>query len=148
MGYYSEGCLGCQNVNRQLELNNNIIDFSFCTDGVQIFRSSKVTMWRAILNLPPSKRFKSQNILLNCLWVGPSKPPMNHLLEPLTQRISQLSSAGITIQVGSGYAIVKATLSLAVFDLPAKAAVLNCKQFNGHYGCSVCLNRGVQQGRC
>ena len=48
----------------------------------------------------------------------------------------------------SGYATVKAKLSLAVFDLPAKAAVLNCKQFNGNYGCSVCLNPGFQQGRC
>ena len=108
------------------------IAFSLCTDGVQIFKSSKVTMWPvylAILNLPPSKRFKSQNVILSSLWVGPSKPPMNHLLEPLTQRISQLSSTGVTIQVGSGYATVKAKLSLAVFDLPAKAAVLNCKQF-------------------
>ncbi len=30
----------------------------------------------------------------------------------------------------------------AVFDLPAKAAVLCAKQFNGKHGCSVCLHPG------
>ena len=31
-----------------------------------------------------------------------------------------------------------------MFDLPAKAAVLCCKQYNGEYGCHVCLNPGKQ----
>lgn len=31
---------------------------------------------------------------------------------------------------------------MGVFDLPAKAAVLCSKQFNGEYGCSVCLHPG------
>jgi len=31
---------------------------------------------------------------------------------------------------------------MGVFDLPAKAAVLCCKQYNGEYGCHVCLHPG------
>lgn len=31
---------------------------------------------------------------------------------------------------------------MGVFDLPAKAAVLCAKQYNGEYGCSVCLHPG------
>ena len=34
---------------------------------------------------------------------------------------------------------------LGIFDLPGKAAALDMKQFNGEYGCSVCLNPGVHQ---
>ena len=30
-----------------------------------------------------------------------------------------------------------------VFDLPAKAAVLNIVQFNGHYGCTYCTDKGI-----
>ena len=33
---------------------------------------------------------------------------------------------------------------MGFFDLPAKAAVLCSKQFNGKYGCSVCLHPGVR----
>ena len=31
---------------------------------------------------------------------------------------------------------------MGVFDLPAKSAVLSAKQYNGKYGCSVCLHPG------
>ena len=126
------------------------IALSLCTDGVPIFKSSRVTMWPvylAILNLPPSKIYKSQNIILCSLWVGPGKPPMEHFLKPLTERMSRLSSTGVKMKMTSGYVTVKAKLVLAVFDLPAKAAVLNCKQYNGKYGCHVCLNPGFQEGR-
>lgn len=38
---------------------------------------------------------------------------------------------------------------IMVADLPAKAAVLNCNQFNGRYGCSDCEIEGkvVKKGR-
>lgn len=34
-----------------------------------------------------------------------------------------------------------------IADLPAKAAMLNIKQFNGEYGCAVCLHPGESSGR-
>ena len=40
--------------------------------------------------------------------------------------------------------IFKVKLVLANFDLPAKASVLNCKQFNGKYGCTVCYHPGLR----
>ena len=38
---------------------------------------------------------------------------------------------------------VKARLLMCSVDLPAKAIVLNCKQFNGQYGCTYCEDEGV-----
>ena len=43
---------------------------------------------------------------------------------------------------GIGHQIVRARLICAVMDLPAKALVLNCNQYNGAFGCSVCKNPG------
>lgn len=42
-----------------------------------------------------------------------------------------------------GKQLVKALLICAVLDLPAKAAMLNCIQYNGEYGCSTCKHPGT-----
>ena len=36
---------------------------------------------------------------------------------------------------------------MGVFDLPARAAATNTKQYNGEYGCLYCLDKGVYQNR-
>lgn len=36
---------------------------------------------------------------------------------------------------------------MAVFDLPAKSAATNTKQFNGEYGCFYCLDKGEVHNR-
>lgn len=38
-------------------------------------------------------------------------------------------------------------LLCATCDLPAKAAVMNCIQYNGYYGCSRCLQRGMTRSQ-
>ena len=55
-----------------------------------------------------------------------------------------LSRDGITITLPTGISLcMKAKLVVGIFDLPAKAMVLSCKQFNVEYGCTVCLHPGV-----
>ncbi len=39
---------------------------------------------------------------------------------------------------------VRTKLMFGVFDMPAKAAVLNQKQFNGEFGCPTCLHPGTR----
>ena len=41
-----------------------------------------------------------------------------------------------------GQKLCRAMLLLSTLDLPAKAAVVNVKQWNGEYGCSVCVAPG------
>ena len=38
---------------------------------------------------------------------------------------------------------IRVRLLLTVCDLPAKAMVLNQKQYNGYYSCNFCLDEGV-----
>lgn len=39
--------------------------------------------------------------------------------------------------------VCRAALICGTFDLPARAAVLNMVQFNGYWGCSKCLQKGI-----
>ena len=43
---------------------------------------------------------------------------------------------------GEGEKIVKAELLCAVVDLPAKALLMNCNQYNGKFGCAICKAPG------
>ena len=68
---------------------------------------------------------------------------MNHLIKATTKHLDHLSTAGYNISLSpNGLANFKVKLVLAIFDLPAKATALSCKQFNGKYGCTVCLHPG------
>ena len=96
-----------------------------------------------ILNLPPSIQMKAENIMLAGVWVGPHKPSMKLLLEPIIDDLKYLYTDGLTVMLPNGHADFKAKLAMAVFDLPAKASVLNCKQFNGKFGCCVCYHPGL-----
>ena len=47
------------------------------------------------------------------------------------------------VEVGNvGKRVVRAQLLCAIVDLPAKAALMNCLQYNGQYGCSTCKHPG------
>ena len=118
---------------------------SLSTDGVPLFKSSKVSLWPVylvILNLPANIRMNSENVVLSGMWVGPAKPEMSLLLDPVIEHLKHLSSTGMVVHLPSGDVVIRAELVMGVFDLPAKAAVLCSKQFNGEFGCSVCLHKG------
>ena len=124
---------------------------TLCTDGIPIYKSSSITLWPIllmILNLPPLLRQKAENIILCGLWYGPNKPDASLLLDPVMKVLNNLYEKGFEIkrsQVQTQLCRVK--LVSAVFDLIARALVLKMKQFNGEYGCSVCLHPGKQLGK-
>ena len=57
-------------------------------------------------------------------------------------RLEPLTSSGVTVDTPEGLTTIRARIMMGIFDLPAKAAVLSSKQFNGEYGCSVCTHPG------
>ena len=64
---------------------------------------------------------------------------MKLLLQPLAHQISRLQPF---VKTPRGLTQFTASIVMAVFNLPAKAAALCAKQFNGQYGCSICLHPG------
>ena len=125
--------------------HNNRIGLGLSTDGIPLFKSSSTSMWPVyvtILNLPPSIQMKAENIMLAGVWVRPHKPSMKLLLEPIIDDLKYLYTDGLTVTLPpNGHADFKV---MAVFDLPAKASVLKCKQFNGKFGCCVCYHPGLR----
>ena len=116
-----------------------------CADGVQLFKSSKQTVWPillAVTNLPPGIRMNAENLILAGIWQGPIKPPMSLVLPPVLEKINHLKANGIVVQTPSGLRTVKASLLIGVFDLPARAMATNMTQYNGRYSCTYCLDKG------
>ena len=117
--------------------SKSALALSLNTDGVPLFKSSSWSLWPVfltILNLPANIRMKAENVLLAGLWYGPTKPPMKQLLEPVLENLQHLSAPGVVVRTPSGLRTIYARLVMGVFDLPAKAAVLCAKQFNGEHG--------------
>ena len=62
------------------------ISLSWYTDGVPVFKSSKISVWHFYLSineLPLEIRKKRENTLLAGLWHGDSKPDMNRFLHSI-----------------------------------------------------------------
>lgn len=89
---------------------------------------------------------KSENVLLCGLWYGPTKPRMSDLLGPVLKNIRRLAFSGLSIMLPAGLRTIRAKIVVGIFDLPAKAAVLCAKQFNGEFGCAVCIHPGLSLG--
>lgn len=53
-------------------------------------------------NLPREVRMNAENIILCGLWIGPTKPLMHPLLEPILKTMRELSTVGLSIKVPSG----------------------------------------------
>ena len=47
-----------------------------------------------------------------------------------------------------GRLLIKAHLLAVTVDLPAKAMVANMKQYNGKFGCSICMDEGESRASC
>ena len=111
-------------------------------DGLPIFRSA-VSLWpiQLVLNeLPPKHR--KNNIILAGLWFGPTKPSMFTFLKPFTEEMQNLAENGIQWNNGDRVITTKVFLSLCALDSVARCQIANMKQFNGEYGCGLCLNKG------
>ncbi len=87
-----------------------------------------------------------RNLVLAGIWLGPVKPDMIILLQPILERIFSMHQNGIVFQTPSGTKCLRAKLLCGIFDLPARAAVLNLTQWNGRFGCTYCLDEGTQVG--
>ena len=62
-----------------------ILSFTYNTDSVPLFKSSKFSLWPlyfAVNELPCPQRFQRENMILAGLWYGEKKPLMLNFLKP------------------------------------------------------------------
>lgn len=122
------------------------LSFTYNTDGVPLFKSSKFSLWPlyfAVNELPCPQRFQRENMILAGLWYGERKPLMLNFLKPFHTALSKLETDGVEAKSPSGECFIsKAILLLGTCDMPAKCMVCNSTQFNGFYGCLKCKQPG------
>ena len=132
--------------NHGLLSDPNNISFSLNTDGAPLFKSSNVSIWPVYLlinELPLAQRKKRNHSLFYGVWISSSKPQMWSFLKPLFEELQLLESKGQLFTDDEGKEFIgKCVLLTCTCDLPARALVYNCNQFNGQYSCWHCLQPG------
>lgn len=132
--------------------NNSNLTVTFNTDGINLYRSSKIELWPiflAVNELSPNLRFARQNVILTGIWQGKGKPPMDAFLKVFSEKMNDLHENGLTIKIKNKDVNVKVMVICGTCDLPAKASVLNMSLFNGSHSCITCEEPGtvVSQGK-
>lgn len=119
------------------------LTYTFNTDGMPIFSSSKCSLWPIYLiinELPPKTR--KENMILAGVWFGKCEPKMNLFLSKFVQEANKLAVDGVN-WMDEGLATNSKLYGVCCnVDAPAKALMQNVMQFNGYMGCGLCYHPG------
>ncbi|XP_072140998.1 uncharacterized protein [Dermacentor andersoni] len=131
-----------RSVRKQKNMTWCDITLTMNTDGAPVFDASKNSIWpiQVMVNeLPVLTRW--QNVLISGVWYSHVHPPM-HLF--MKQFVEEVNSIGKLVWSHAGRTIESAVhVIVCCVDSPARAAILNRKQYNGYFGCSWCLEQGI-----
>lgn len=131
-----------QRVRQSLALSWSDITMSFNTDGAVVFKSAKHSMWPIQLTvneLPVMTRW--QHILLGGLWFSKKHPPLHLLIKSFVKEFNNIGH--ITWCHGSERIHSFLYTIFCFVDSPARAVLLNMKQYNGYQSCSWCMEFGT-----
>ncbi|KAG0437206.1 hypothetical protein HPB47_017557 [Ixodes persulcatus] len=118
------------------------ITLTFNTDGARVFNSNKSSLWpvQCVINeLPVLTRWS--NVLLGGLWFGAGHPDMVMFLNEFVEEINRIGT--IAWECDGHLIESRVQVICSCVDAPARAAVLNMKQYNGYYGCTWCFQKGT-----
>ena len=121
------------------------VSFLMNTDGVPVFKSSKVSIWPLYLvinELNYSKRMAYENMIFAGLWFGEKKPAMWTFLKPHSHSFAALEKGVYVNSPERGQFLCKGILLACTCDLPARCLLCNGMQYNGENGCWKCLQPG------
>ena len=122
------------------------VTLTMFTDGVSLFKSSKVSLWPVYLvvnELSPYSRFLKKNMVLWGLWQGQGKPKMNTFFFPFVQDMRTLYNGGLSVETSAGNHTIYVITNALTMDLQARACVFNMVQHNGLCACIFCEETGV-----
>ncbi|XP_036147846.1 uncharacterized protein LOC118647308 [Monomorium pharaonis] len=126
-------------------ISNYDITLQWNADGVQTFKSSKVSMCPLQVSINElNYRQRKENILLAGIWASVKKPVLDLFLKPFIDELKDLHQNGFEcLPPGFNEPItIKVHTILSSVDSVERCALQNIHQYNGTYGCSFCLNPG------
>lgn len=121
--------------------NENTISLILFADAATYNKSGNKSIWAifsSIVELPPILRESYENIIFHSLWSG-SNPDFNVYLKEYNNELDELLEKGFIFNNK------KFNLRIFLFqsDSPARAKACKSVQFNGKYGCLMCLHPTV-----
>ena len=99
-------------------------------------------MWLITGFLVEVNNFSMKNVNVCGLWYGEKKTDFDLFQIHFVHQIKRLRDHGFIVEINDGRELFHLDIEAALHDLPAKAASLNFKQFNGRFGCSICYQPG------
>lgn len=118
------------------------ITLSVNTDGAAAYRWTLnkpcYPIFVTVNNLPPRLRFNKHNVMLSAIWLSKGDPNMCLFFKYFSKEMKNLRN-GLEI----GDEIYKVVVLQNCLDTVARCKVQGTTQFNGRYGCSVCLHSGM-----
>ena len=97
-------------------------------------------IYLVVMNLPRTKRYKRENVIIVGTIPGPSEPPLtiNSYLFPLVTELQQLWS-GVTLNLPDGTVhLVRGALLTVACDMPASRKVCGFLSHSANLGCPRC----------
>lgn len=123
------------------KIPEKLITLSVNTDGAAAYRWSTnkpcYPIFVTINNLPPRIRFDKNNLLLAAVWLSKGEPNIPLFFKDFCEEIIKLGE-GISI----GPVKYKVVVVQNCLDSVARPKLQNSTQFNGKFGCSLCLHEG------
>ena len=111
-----------------------------------LYKSSNRSFWtlQCVINeVEPAKQKKY--MIFAGLYCGLEKPNMNfNYMKPFIKKLKSVESEGMQWynKCRKAHQCMYVVPLACACDSPTRAMVLNCKQYNGKYGCSFCLHPG------
>lgn len=129
-------------------IGDNDVTLQINMDGVNGPKSGHPSSFWPLLtsiNELPLK-MRSENMILNGVWMGKSKPTMNSFLRPLVEELKLLESEGLTLPGGNK---IRVHCLLCPVDSPARADAMKIKNPGGKYACPWCYSKAksVKKGK-
>ena len=128
------------------------ISFTVNTDGVNKFSSSTAGhLWPVFLminELPKEHRFRKKFMIPAYIYCDKHDANMLTFLNPLVEKLNNFYDSGIQVPGSAdGDITVRCMLFVATAGLPARAALMNMKQYNGKCACHLCKTEGTSYGQ-
>lgn len=99
-------------------------------------------LYLTVMNLPRSKRYKQENVILVGLIPGPSEPPLNinSFLAPLVDELLHFwDGIHMTVANFSEAKLIRCALLCVACDIPASRKVSGFLGHTANQGCSKCM---------
>jgi hypothetical protein len=123
----------------------NTLHLMVFSDGTPIKKSTYKQFWPVFVGLcelPRNLRESIRNKIISGIWFGKTKPTSDILFEPLINDLKLINNKGIKISSSKGNHDVFINLYGLLGDSPGRNLFINMKQYNGYYGCPVCVTPG------